>query len=104
MERIAFTLRLPAENIAEYTRRHDEIWDELKLAIHAQGGRNYSIFAAPELNLVFGYLEVDDSAAWAQGGSSDITLRWWKFMSDIMPTNADFSPIQTDLQRVFTLE
>jgi L-rhamnose mutarotase len=104
MERIGFTLRLPAENIAEYTRRHDEIWDELKLAIHEQGGRNYSIFAAPELNLVFGYLEVDDPAAWAQGGSSDITLRWWKYMSDIMPTNDDFSPIQTDLRRVFTLE
>lgn len=104
MERIGFTLRLPAENIAEYTRRHDEIWDELKLAIHAQGGRNYSIFAAPELNLVFGYLEVDDPAAWAKGGNSDITLRWWKYMSDIMPTNDDFSPIQTDLQRVFTLE
>ena len=104
MERIAFTLSVPAENLAEYERRHAEIWDELKDAIHQQGGRNYSIFSAPELDLVFGYLEVEDQDAWAAGTTDEVTKRWWKYMSEIMPTHADLSPIQTDLRMVFHLD
>lgn len=104
MERIAFTLSVPARNLAEYERRHAEIWDELKKAIHRQGGRNYSIFAVSGSDLVFGYLEIEDPDAWAAGTSSEVTERWWKYMSDIMPTNSDFSPIQTDLRMVFHLD
>lgn len=102
--RVAFTLQLPASAIPEYKRRHDEIWGELTTAIRAQGVHNYSIFAAPHLDVVFGYLEVDDLERWKRSGEDEVTRRWWAYMADVMPTNPDKSPIQADLQPVFHLD
>lgn len=99
--RVAFSLILPRENIGEYRDRHAQLWPELRAAIRAQGGSNYSIFAAPELDRVFGYLEVEDLGRWHRGGASEVTRRWWSYMADLMPTNADFSPIDTPLIEVF---
>jgi L-rhamnose mutarotase len=101
MRRLAFTLLLPVESVAEYTHRHDELWPELKKAIRAQGGSNYSIFYDDETGRVFCYLEVEDEERWAAGAESELTLRWWQYMSDLMPTHADFSPIGHDLAEVF---
>jgi L-rhamnose mutarotase len=99
--RIAFSMLLPRENIAEYRERHDRLWPEMRAAIAAQGGSNYSIFAAPELDRVFAYLEVDDLARWEAGTGNADVLRWWQYMADIMPTNEDFSPVVMDLTEVF---
>lgn len=99
--RIAFSLVLPGENAAEYRRRHDALWPELREAIREQGGRNYSIFAAPEIDRVFGYLEVDDLDRWNSGAGSELTHRWWQHMADLMPTNPDGSPLDTPLFEVF---
>ena len=30
--------------------------------------------------------------------------KWWKFMKDVMPTNADNSPILVELKEVFHLD
>jgi L-rhamnose mutarotase len=99
--RVAFSLILPHENIDEYRTRHAHLWPELREAIRQQRGSNYSIFAAPELDRVFGYLEVADLARWEAGAGSALTDRWWRYMADIMPTNPDFSPIGVDLTEVF---
>lgn len=99
--RLAFTLELPGENLAEYAARHAAIWPELRAAITAQGGRNYSIFGAPSLDRVFGYLEVNDVKQWEAGASSPLTRQWWDYMSDIMPTNPDRSPRALELIEVF---
>ncbi|EPD2566314.1 TPA: L-rhamnose mutarotase, partial [Escherichia coli] len=29
--------------------------------------------------------------------------RWWKYMIDVMPANADNSPVSSELQEVFYL-
>jgi L-rhamnose mutarotase len=92
---------MPADNIAEYERRHREMWPELAEAIRRQGGRNYTIWALPEVDRVFGCLEVDDLERWQSGGSSDVTRRWWKYMSDLSPTGADFAPVAFDPVEVF---
>jgi L-rhamnose mutarotase len=102
--RISFSLQLPGSNVAEYRRRHDELWPELRDAIRAQGGHNYSIFALPDVDRVVGYLEVDDLERWNSGGESEITRAWWNFMADIMPTNRDHSPIQAPITEVFHLD
>ena len=44
MKRHAFTMRLKPGTVAEYKRRHDEIWPELAAAIRAAGISDYSIF------------------------------------------------------------
>ncbi|MBO1741561.1 L-rhamnose mutarotase [Leifsonia sp. TF02-11] len=99
--RIALTLQVPHEALSEYERRHQHIWDELTQAIKDQGGKNYSIFAAPHLDVVFSYVEVDDEAAWRESAASELTHRWWQYMSEIMPTNSDLSPISHELPLIF---
>ncbi len=76
----------------------------MRESIAAHGGRNLSIFAAPDLGVVFMYVEVDDVEIWNSSAQSSATLEWWKDMSDIMPTNDDLSPIATDLPLVFHLD
>ncbi len=101
MPRIAFTLVVPAENLPEYRRRHDALWPDMRDQIARDGIRNYSIFAAPEFDRVFAYLDVDDLEVWRSGALNEVTQRWWKYMSDIMPSNDDGSPVQTMLEQVF---
>ncbi len=102
--RLCFSLQLPASSVEEYRRRHDGLWPELRDAILAQGGHNYSIFAMPDVDRVVGYLEVDDIDLWNSGGESEITRAWWKHMADLMPTNPDHSPIQAPIVEVFHLD
>lgn len=102
--RIAFSLHLPADRIELYRLRHDNLWPELKEAIRAQGGSNYSIFALPDVDRVRGYVEVEDLERWSAGGESALTRNWWRWMADVMPTNSDFSPVQAPIIEVFHLD
>lgn len=43
MERYAWKATVKDGMLAEYRRRHDEIWDEMKEVLRAAGIRNYSI-------------------------------------------------------------
>ena len=89
---------------AEYKRRHDELWPEMKDMIHAYGGKNYTIFLDKETNTLFGYLEVEDADRWAESANTEICRKWWHFMADIMETNPDESPVSVDLVPVFHLD
>jgi L-rhamnose mutarotase len=100
-ERVAFALKLPRDNVVEYQRRHAEIWPELEADIRAHGGSNFTIFAVPELDHLFGYLEVEDLELWRAGAATEINQRWWRYMADVMPTNPDSSPIGTTIFEVF---
>ena len=44
---------------AEYKRRHDALWPEMKEMIHEFGGKNYSIFLDRDTNILFGYIEIE---------------------------------------------
>ena len=99
--RVAFSLQLPAESVAEYARRHAQIWAELRTAIAAQGGHNFTIFAVPAIGRVFGYLEVEDLDRWAAGAGTELTARWWRYMAEIMPAHEDGSPIGDEIIEVF---
>lgn len=99
--RIVQSLVVPAAHLAEYRRRHDELWAEVREGITAQGGRNFSIFAAPELDRVITYVEVEDLERWNAGAADAATLRWWRYMAEVMPTNPDLSPIARPLPEVF---
>ena len=45
MERYAWKGRVKGD-IAEYKRRHDEIWPEMKEVLHEAGITNYSIWTS----------------------------------------------------------
>lgn len=88
---------------AEYEKRHRELWPEMIDMIHQHGGKNYSIFWDPQTNLLFGTLEIEDEARWAQGADTAVNRKWWDYMADIMEVNADNSPKTETLTLVFHL-
>lgn len=101
--RKAFVLEVNAGCEAEYERRHRPIWAELESVLKAHGTHHYSIFLHPETRQLFGYVEIEDEAQWNAIASTEVCQRWWKRMSDIMPSNPDNSPVALELREVFHL-
>lgn len=104
MIRKAFLMKVKADAHEEYERRHRPIWTELETVLKTHGVSNYSIFLEAEMNQLFGYVEISSDELWAKIAETDECKRWWKFMKDIMPTNADNSPISVELKEVFHLD
>jgi len=86
---------------AEYERRHQPIWEELERTLIEHGVRTYSIYLDPETSDLFGYVEIDDETRWAAVARTDVCRRWWRHMREIMPSNADDSPVARELREVF---
>jgi L-rhamnose mutarotase len=103
MIRKAFRMRVDPAQHDEYARRHNPIWRELETVLIAHGVRSYSIFLDAETSDLFAYVEVDSDARWTAIASTDVCQRWWKDMRDIMPSNADNSPVSRELREVFHL-
>lgn len=104
MIRKGFKMKLYPGMAAEYEKRHNELWPEMRDMIHRHGGHNYSIYLDPETNVLYGYIEIEDEALWAQAADTPVNRRWWDFMAGLMETNPDKSPVSVDLKPVFHLE
>ena len=89
---------------AEYKRRHDQLWPEMKEMIYEFGGKNYSIFLDRDTNILFGYIEIESEEKWAKSADTAICRKWWDYMADIMRVNPDNSPVSIDLVDVFHLD
>jgi len=88
----------------EYKKRHDEIWPELKALIHSTGVSDYSIFLDESTNTLFGVQTQNGDQSSQDLGQNPVVQKWWAYMSDIMATNPDNSPISIPLEEVFYLE
>lgn len=104
MIRKAFRMSVDPGQHAEYERRHRPIWQELEDVLIAHGVSTYSIFLDDDTGDLFGYVEIEDEARWAAVAETDVCRRWWRFMRDVMPSNADDSPVSHDLREVFHIE
>ena len=47
-----FKMKLYPGQEAEYEKRHNELWPEMKDMIHEHGGKNYSIFLEDRKSVV----------------------------------------------------
>ena len=103
MIRKAFVMSVNAGQVAEYERRHCPIWPELADVLKAHGAHNYSIFHDAQTDALFGYVEIEDEARWAAVARTDVCQRWWRHMGDVMPSNADHSPVAHEAREVFHL-
>lgn len=101
MIRKAFRMSVNASEHDEYVRRHNPIWRELEDTLIAHGVHVYSIFLDAQTNDLFAYAEVESEERWAAIAHTDVCRRWWRHMRDIMPSNADNSPVARDLREVF---
>lgn len=103
MHRIAFKMQLFKGYEQEYKKRHDEIWPELTQLLKETGISEYSIFLDETTNSLFGVLKAEDPALLNNLPQQPVMQRWWKYMGDIMESNADHSPVQVPLKEVFYL-
>ena len=103
MRREAFKMYLKPGCEAEYIRRHNELWPELKQLLKDAGVSDYSIFFDRQTNLLFGYQTVSGDVSSQDLGDNPIVQRWWACMADIMDTNPDLSPVSVPLLEVFHL-
>jgi L-rhamnose mutarotase len=103
MERIAFKMKLFAGFEQEYKTRHDEIWPDLSVLLKETGITDYAIFLDEETNVLIGVLKVADKAIMDTLPENVIMQKWWAYMSDIMESNPDGSPVSTLLKEVFYL-
>ncbi|MBQ8974079.1 MAG: L-rhamnose mutarotase [Clostridia bacterium] len=101
---LSFKMKLLPGCAAEYERRHNLLWQEMRDAIHAHGGRHYTIALDEETLVLYGTIEVEDEARWAALADTPINRKWWDYMADIMEVNPDNSPITQPLKTVFHLE
>jgi len=104
MLRKAFRMSVDTDRHDEYTRRHNPIWRELEDTLLAHGVQTYSIFLDPATSDLFAYAEIESEDRWAAIANTEVCRRWWRHMRDIMPSNADDSPVARDLREVFHLE
>ena len=102
--RKAFRMAVNGGAEAEYERRHNPIWQELERVLLDHGVRSYSIFLDPASRDLFAYVEVESHEQWADIANTDACQRWWRHMRDVMPVNADDSPVSRDLREVFHIE
>lgn len=103
MQSVAFKMQLFKGFEAEYQKRHDELWPELKQLLKESGISDYSIFLDNTTNSLFAVMKAEYPAKLADLPSTPLMQRWWKYMADIMDTNPDNSPVQISLEEVFYL-
>lgn len=104
MIRKGFKMKLFPNKKDEYRKRHQNLTIEMKKEIKAHGGGNYTIFLDEKTNTLFGYIEVENENQWKRLANTEACQKWWNFMSDIMETNIDKSPVTVDLTEVFHLD
>ena len=104
MIRAAFIMKLKPGFEKEYKRRHDEIWPELSEALSRAGISDYSIFLDEKTLTLFAVQKLSDNNTSASLPGLPIMKRWWNYMSDIMETNPDNSPVCIPIKEVFHMD
>ena len=103
MKRVAFKMILKPGFKQEYIKRHNEVWPEIVDLIHRSGVSDYSIFLDEETNILFAVQKLSGDTSSQDLGAVEIQQKWWDYMSDIMETNPDHSPVTVPLEEVFYL-
>ena len=101
MQRLAFKMKLNAGQKEAYTKRHNELWPELKKLLKDSGVSEYSIFFDDETSTLFAFQKVSGAGCSQDLANNDIVKKWWDFMADIMEVNSDNSPVSKPLEEVF---
>ncbi|MHB9056697.1 MAG: L-rhamnose mutarotase [Paludibacteraceae bacterium] len=104
MKREAFKMFLKPGFEAEYEKRHNAIWPELKQLLKDEGVYDYSIFWDKDTNILFAVQKNSGEGGSQDLGNNPIVKRWWAYMADIMETNPDNSPVSIPLPELFYMD
>jgi L-rhamnose mutarotase len=106
MQRVGFLLKVKAELVDEYKRRHQEVWPDMLDALRRSGWRNYSLFMGDD-GLLFGYFETSESFQAALDGMSTeaVNERWQAEMAPFFEGTGDHADdMMKELVEVFHLD
>jgi len=104
MIRNAFKMKLKPGCVAEYKKRHDEVWPELSKAHSDAGIFDYSIYFDEESLTLFAFQKlVDDNTADALKDLA-IVQKWWDHMADLMEVHPNNMPVFKPLVEVFHMD
>lgn len=81
MERVCFLLKVKQDRLAEYRRRHENVWPEMLQALRDTGWTNYSLFLRDD-GLLVGYFETPSLQKALDGmASREVNERWQRDMA-----------------------
>ena len=106
MRRVCFLLKVKADRLEEYRRRHAAVWPEMLEALRETGWQNYSLFLRDD-GLLVGYLETEDFEAALRGmAARDVNARWQAEMAPFFERLDGQRPDEAmvRLEEVFHLE
>jgi L-rhamnose mutarotase len=100
----AFKMKLKPGALAEYKKRHDEIWPELAKAHSDAGISDYSIFYDEETLTLFAFQKLSDKNTACKMKNLAVVQKWWDYNADLMETHSDNMPVFTPLCEVFHMD
>jgi L-rhamnose mutarotase len=105
MERLCFSFEIRPGTLAEYRKRHDEIWPELVAELKEAGLSNYSLFRLSDERII-GYVECepDASTCFARLAHAEANTRWSKWFEEIIVSLADEQGNMHSLQELWHLD
>lgn len=98
-ETLAFALRLRPGTEAEYQRRHDTIWPDMRDALLASGILHYEIHLCREESLLFAFIIRSTSHSMDSLPDNPVWQRWQAHMGDILVG----TPARIPLELMFSL-
>jgi L-rhamnose mutarotase len=102
IETVTFGLRLRPGCEAEYQRRHDEIWPELRAALLEVGILHYEIHLLRPEGLLFAFQHRRRDHQVDRLRETEVFRRWQAHMADILVQDGD-GPLRLDLEPMFAL-
>ena len=97
----AFILTIQPGQVAEYKRRHDEIWPEMAAALRESGVVYYDIYLHEPTRQVFGHM-IRDRVPDPSAPEHPVVLRWRESMASVLEMDGD-RPRAEPIERVFHL-
>jgi L-rhamnose mutarotase len=99
---VAFGLRLRLGCEAEYKRRHDEIWPEMRAALLDAGILHYEIHLLRPEGLLFAFQHRRADHTVDRLREAEVFRRWQGHMADILVQDGN-GPLRLDLEPMFAL-
>ncbi len=103
VQTLAFKMQLKPGVVAEYKRRHDELWPDLAQALKEAGIADYWIFLDEGTLSLFGVLKRHPGAAFDALPTLPVMRRWWDHMAPLMEVQPGNQPVQWPLVPLFHL-
>ena len=103
LETLSFVLRLKPGAEAEYRRRHDELWPEMRTLLLESGIVHYEISLHPSTNMLFAFIVRRLDHTMDRIPDHPVGRRWRAHMADILETVEGIVPRVEPLARMFVL-